>query len=225
MEQQENSFDLDALHMLYARTLHTLREARKALLHRNDVTDEEQLLARIRRREVAEHPAYEQYLGARIIEQTRMQLRADLLAQSKAESQSAGTVAIHLAFQHLLEAHYGNRLAEPVRMAQDALLLSFDTGLMMEVRFYSTEEYCLRWSWGEAKLCIDTAPVHPGIHSAPAHLHCDDGSIVAWHMASATPDGCWENFSALLERLLKDPLLEDLDLGAQAIDESSEAGH
>lgn len=55
-----------------------LRENRAALLRAYTVADEAELLERIRSGAVAEHPAYEHYLGARILAETREALRAEL---------------------------------------------------------------------------------------------------------------------------------------------------
>jgi len=208
MSEQEDGLDQDAMHSLYAKTLYSLRETRKALLKQYGVADEPELLAKIRDGETGEQPAYDHYLGALIIEQTRMQLRSDIMTQMSGTEEPATTpeVSIHLAFKELLEVEYGDRMTEPVRMAQDALLLSFDTGLMMEVRYFSAREYSIRWSWGEAEFCIDTAPVF-GEVTTPSHLHLDDGSITADPLTSPGKN-CWSNFSQLLDSLLDDPLLE-----------------
>lgn len=55
-----------------------LREDRRQLLSRHGADDEEALLARIRHGEVAEHPAYEHYLGARALAATREAVRGRL---------------------------------------------------------------------------------------------------------------------------------------------------
>lgn len=55
-----------------------LRENRKLLLARNDAKDEAELAAKIKSGSVAEHPAYEDYLGAAILEQTRLAIRDEL---------------------------------------------------------------------------------------------------------------------------------------------------
>lgn len=55
-----------------------LRENRKRLLARHGAADEAELAARIASGEVAEHPAYEDYLGAGILEQTRQAIREEL---------------------------------------------------------------------------------------------------------------------------------------------------
>ena len=55
-----------------------LRENRAALLRQHGAEDEAQLLARIRSGAVAEHPAYEHYLGARILSEALEALRVEL---------------------------------------------------------------------------------------------------------------------------------------------------
>lgn len=55
-----------------------LRENRAALLRQHGVEDEAQLLERIRSGAVPEHPVYENYLGARILAESRDALRAEL---------------------------------------------------------------------------------------------------------------------------------------------------
>ncbi len=61
-----------------ARLLLELRESRRQLLARHGAEDEAELLERIRRGELGEHPAYEDYLGARLIADTRDAIRAEL---------------------------------------------------------------------------------------------------------------------------------------------------
>lgn len=62
----------------FARLLIDLHENRRQLLARHGVEEEADLLERIRRGEVGEHPAYEDYLGARLIAGTREAIRAEL---------------------------------------------------------------------------------------------------------------------------------------------------
>lgn len=207
MNDQENNLEQESLHALYAKTLYTLREARKALLRLNGVEEEAALLEKIRSGETPEHPGYDQYLGAAIMEQTRKRLREDLTLQLGGHADPEESVSCaHLEFQARLEEAYGPRFSEPVRMAQDALLLSFETGLMMEVRYVDTAQYAIRWSWGEAEFCLDTAPVHGDLPGAPAHLHRDDGSVTPVPVPLDGTDP-WSHFSGLLDRLLADPLL------------------
>lgn len=56
--------------------IHELREHRNAVLKRYAAVDEDALLAQIRSGAVAEHPAYEYYLAARILADTRETARA-----------------------------------------------------------------------------------------------------------------------------------------------------
>ena len=61
-----------------ARLLIELRESREALLSRYEVNNEETLLRKILSGELAEHPAYEDYLGTRVVHTTREAIRAGL---------------------------------------------------------------------------------------------------------------------------------------------------
>jgi hypothetical protein len=198
----------EALQALFSETNYQLRESRKAVLQRYAVGSEAELLIKIRQAAVAEHPAYELYLSALILEQTRMQIRAEMLSQlAHAPEAEIPAISVHWELKEKLESHYASRLAEPVRLAQDVLMLSFDTGLRVEVRYFSTQEYSIVWRWRDAELRIDTAPTHPDCTTFPRHLHGEDGMAVPSVATSADTD-CWLNLSGLLDLLLEDPLLK-----------------
>lgn len=207
LDDEESGMDPAAMQSLYAKTLYRLREGRKALLNQYGVTEEPQLLAKIRNGEAGEHPAYEHYLGALIMEQGRSQLREELLVRFGGKAADAmPAISTHLMLQERLEAQYGSRMSEPMRVAQDALLLSFETGLMMEVRYFSGDEFSVHWSWGEAEFRLDTAPVHTGLQGYPWHVHRDDGAVAACPSGVHDADP-WVALSRLLDILLVDPLL------------------
>lgn len=206
LDDEEGGMDPSSMQSLYAKTLYRLREGRKALLSRYGVAEEPELLAKIRDGEIAEHPAYDHYLGALIMEQGRMQLREELLARFGGKvGEEVPAISVHLMLQERLEDSYGERMCEPVRLAQDALLLAFDTGLMMEIRYFCSDEFSIHWAWGEAELRMDTAPVHKDLPGHPLHVHRDDGAVVTVPpgMADADP---WVALSRLLDILLVDPL-------------------
>jgi hypothetical protein len=68
-----------------SRLMYELRENRQRLLGAYAASDEAALLARIRQGEVAEHPAYEHYLGARVLGQAHAVARAELAQLAAAE--------------------------------------------------------------------------------------------------------------------------------------------
>jgi hypothetical protein len=181
------TLDTETLQALFAKTSYQLRESRKALLQRYAADSEAALLERIWQGDVEPHPAYEHYLSALIIEQNREQIRAEMAAHM-AQAADLPLISVHLLIRDKLENHYAARLAEPVRMAQDALLLSFDTGLMLEVRYFSRREYSIMWCLGELEGRLDTGPI--------SGAGAGDGA----------GDDCWLHFSRLLEQLLDDPL-------------------
>ncbi|WP_296657221.1 hypothetical protein [Paraburkholderia sp.] len=62
----------------FSRLIYDLREDRKLLLKQYDAADEAELLAKITSGEVAEHPAYDHYLGAKMLADTRETIREQL---------------------------------------------------------------------------------------------------------------------------------------------------
>lgn len=204
IDEMRAEIDPDSEQALYAKIAYTLRESRKAMLNRYEVSDEAALLAEIRNGKLAEHPAYDHYLGARILEQMRLHLRAEMLARFGGVDAADTQPGVHLMLKEKLEMRYAHRLAEPVQMAQDALLLSFDNELTMEVRYFSAQEYGLHWRWGEAEMRIDTAPLHA---ERASHLHGEDGTILTDAVTFPGADP-WSNLSRLLDRLLDNPLLD-----------------
>ncbi len=60
-----------------------LRENRRAVLRSHGVADEAELLEKIRSGDAAEHPTYEHYLAARILDDTREAARALIVQRLK----------------------------------------------------------------------------------------------------------------------------------------------
>ena len=200
--------ETEALQALFAETNYRLRESRKAVLLRYGVGTEAELLTKIALASVAEHPAYELYLSALILEQTRMQIRAEMLSQLTGGAQTAlPSISVHLGLKEKLNAHYKYRLLEPARMAQDALTVSFDTGLAVEARYFSEREYSVMWTCRDRRLRIDTAPTQSDGAASPPHLHRGENTPVSFPAILPDTD-CWLHLSALLNLLLQDPLLE-----------------
>lgn len=115
-------------------------------------------------------------------------------------------MSLHLELKERLEETYATQLPGGVELKQDALLLAFDSGLALELRFASAEEYVIHWVWGDAELRIDTAPTHPDLPTCPNHLHDDEGQVRpdALTTPGAQP---WENVRKVIDALLIDPLL------------------
>ncbi len=73
---------LDAAEQLeqLSRLVFELREDRKRLLQQHGVDSEDTLLELVRSGAVAEHPGYDNYLGARVLAATREAIRSQLQA-------------------------------------------------------------------------------------------------------------------------------------------------
>jgi chromosome condensin MukBEF complex kleisin-like MukF subunit len=68
-----------------ARLIYETREHRRQVLDATGAATEDELLARVARGEIAEHPAYEHYLAARILADTHQAARA-AMAQALKEA-------------------------------------------------------------------------------------------------------------------------------------------
>jgi hypothetical protein len=194
---------LDRLAML----LIELRESHMTLLARYAVASEDDLYDRLRAGSIAEHTAYEDYLGARIIESTRQAVRAqlrDYMLQLKPDGSSG---ILHARLSDSVVSHYGERLAGAPRQSLDALILQFDSGLGVELRCANAHEYSIYWQWPGGEGRIDTAPGHAGLATGPHHLHAVDGSLRADPLTQPGREP-WENLRAVLDALLQDPRLE-----------------
>lgn len=114
---------------------------------------------------------------------------------------------LHLELKGQLETTYAAQLPEGVTLHQDALLLNFDSGLVMEVRYASADEYVINWLWGDAQLRIDTAPLHTELATYPHHFHDIDEQVRPDPLTQpgAAP---WENLRKVIDALLQDPLLQ-----------------
>lgn len=114
---------------------------------------------------------------------------------------------LNFVIKEAVERHFASRLAQPPEIYQDALRLSLDNGIAMELRFASAEEYAIAWRWGDAELRIDTAPLHRDLHSFPNHLHDAEGKVRSDALTSPGKDP-WDNVCAVLDAVLADPLLQ-----------------
>lgn len=154
-----------------ARVSYELREARAGLLRYHDVADEASLLGRILQAELPEHPTWEHYLAARIMEQARQAARAHIAGRD------AKPVA-HLSMKDLLETEYADRLADTVTLTQDALVVQLRDGIQLTLRWAAPDAYSFAWqnTDGSRQACIDTAPTHGGMLP---HRHLPDGQVIA----------------------------------------------
>lgn len=183
------------------------REARAGLLRFHGVEDESGLRARILDGRLAEHPAWEHYVGARVLTVTRESARAAMAKLGRSDD-----ALPHLRIRDALEAGFAARLAAPVEVRLDALEVMLQCGVRLAMRFASADEYVIEWHDGDdsCRAMIDTAPCHPGLAGAPSHLHRADGRVVADTVTHAGADPV-ENACAIVTMLVANPrfALED----------------
>ena len=194
-----------------ARLLLDLRDSRGTLLARHGAEDEDELLDKIRTGGIAEHPAYEDYLGARTIATLREAIRADL---KDCMLRVPAAMNLHGLLADEVVNHFGERLTGAPQLTHDALTLELDSGVAVQARFASATEYSIHWRQDTAGLRIDTAPLHTGLASFPNHLHMPDGSVLADPLTRPGNDP-WENLQAVLRAILQDPALPGCRRGRQ----------
>lgn len=157
-----------------SRLSYQAREFRNAVLAPYGVDDEAMLLAQIRERKVAEHPAYEHYLAARVLADTREAARA-MIAGGLDVPES---VPLHMELGALVEEEFSAELASPPEQKLDALVVRLANGVVLTVHYAAPDAYCLRWQRGDEEAGIDTAPAHPDLATSPNHLHDGQGRVL-----------------------------------------------
>jgi hypothetical protein len=180
-----------------------LRENRKALLQPYGVDDEAALLARLVAGELEGPEAYDYYLVVRVLEATRLTVRQQMGAP---DVQDELPVLQHLLIQEELERAFGARLGAPTELCQDALNVTLDNGVQMEMRVLDLDALAITWHWGDAQMRLDTAP--RGQVLSPSGRHFTDalGELRADPMAPA--DTVWDYVSSVVRTVLDDPTLQ-----------------
>lgn len=189
-----------------SRLMYELRENRRQLLAQYAVADEDALLQDIGAGRVAEHPAYEHYLGARTLHQAHAAVRGELRGLLAAAGEAPRPQTLHIDLKHDIERHYAAQLSAPIQLAQDALVLRLANGTALEIRYVDRAAYAFNWQWGEARLRIDTAPPHGGLTGGANHLH-DAAGVVRADPLTRAGDDAWANTQRVLDALGDDPLL------------------
>ncbi|MGE5386919.1 MAG: hypothetical protein ACM3SV_13640 [Betaproteobacteria bacterium] len=115
-------------------------------------------------------------------------------------------MTIHADLKEHIDRQFADDLEKPAELFQDALVVHLSNGVAVELRFSGQREYAINWRAGDAQLRIDTAPLHPELASFPNHLHDANGSI-RFDPVTQIERAPWDNACALIEMLLKNPLL------------------
>ncbi|RQH03949.1 hypothetical protein [Paraburkholderia dinghuensis] len=113
---------------------------------------------------------------------------------------------LHIELKEPIETAFDASQVVSVTLCRDALDLSLANGVELTVRIVDPAEYVMSWRWGEAGMCIDTAPLHKTLGTFPNHLHTPDGRAVDDPVTEIGADPL-RNVSTLISRLLEQPLL------------------
>lgn len=116
-------------------------------------------------------------------------------------------MTLHIDLKVAIDRHFADRLAADTQLAQDAIVVRLNNGVTLELRYAGPDEYAFNWQWGDARLRIDTAPLHEELATFPNHLHDADDAVRADPITRTDRDA-WDNTRRLLEALSADPLLQ-----------------
>ncbi len=138
-----------------SRAIYELRESRKRVLAEAGCEDTAQMLSHIQAGKLANHPGYEWYLAARVMEQAREDVRMALRPQPGERPAHC----LHPALAEHVRQTLGPALATTPEIMQDALRLTLRNGMVVTARFASDSEWSVEWQQGEKLAGISTAPV------------------------------------------------------------------
>lgn len=158
---------------MLSRAIYELRESRKRVLAEAGHEDEAALLDAIREGGVAEHPGYELYLAARVMDQAREDARVAL----RPEPDERPAHCLHAALCDTLDQKFAEQLAGPVELLQDALRFTLEGGLEVTARFAADDAWSIEWRDGDALARIDTAPNTANEGRGTPHYHDAEGGL------------------------------------------------
>lgn len=163
-----------------SRGSYELREYRKQLLAESGCGDPAELLAALQEGRLPEHPGYERWLAAVLMQRREQDLRTQLEWRcGHAHAADMPLLSEHPLAELLEEVELPGCFAGDVRLHPDGLTLCSDDGLEVVVRMVSARHWSFEWVKDGALWRLDTAPItHPGVATL-AHLHRPDGGVVA----------------------------------------------
>lgn len=194
------------------RLVYELRENRRRILDGWQVADEAALLAGVLDGTLPEHPAFDAWLGARVLGEAqadaRARLAAGLATHDTAAAPVAGNAELHATLAETLGSDFASRLAHPPVLHQDAVVFALDNGTALTVRYAAADAYSLRWQHAGCDCGIDTAALHRELATFPNHLHDAAGRLRADPLTdpAAAPA---DNVARVLRALLADPALTE----------------
>lgn len=160
-----------------SKELYDARQLRKQLLTLAGCTCTEAMLQAISDGLLPEHPSWEAWLSATLLERHEHHLQARMdwrCRHPHADAEPEG-FDDSTTLAGLLQLPEG---FEPPQHLPDGVALQGPDGLEALVRWVSPQAWSVEWSLGGAHWRLDNAPIaHPGVGTG-AHLHRPDGQIV-----------------------------------------------
>lgn len=187
-----------------------LRERRKRLLADAGCGDADEILTAVREGRLPEHPGYDAWLAARLIEEREhalheaLQWRCLIANGRKCLPPPRSGLA---ALAHAIRPSLPSAFAGGLRLHHDGISFSGASGIQALVRVLMPQAWSFEWHWAGESWRLDTAPVaHAGVDSA-AHVHQPDGSVVANPVSLPLTGEIPAVVVAFLEALAQSPTL------------------
>lgn len=113
---------------------------------------------------------------------------------------------INLDLEEKIKHCYAEHI-EKIELKQNALIVNFDNGLRVDLRYLNLYEYFIAWYSGDRHWKIDTAPLHKELRTSPNHMH-DDRGVIVEDPLTHPGESAWGNTRRLLDAILKSPSLD-----------------
>lgn len=192
-----------------ARFIFDLRKASSSILEKHGAADISSLYQMVIDGSIQEHPGYDDYLSFKILslmtdvvrEEVRRFQRKDL-----PEAPISKEAGIHLSLKSKVDQEFLNNGVESSEILKDSLVIKFLSGVILECRIFSPQEYSFRWVWGDGEFGIDTCPNQAGGSGGGSHFHREDGVVVEDGITQVG-DEPTENLFRLIRAIAQDPFL------------------
>ena len=194
-----------------ARFIFDLRQASTSILSKYDVADIGSLHQAILKGDIPEHPGYEDYLSHKVLSQMIEVAREELRRFQRrdlAETPITNEAGIHLALKAKVDEAFPSDCIENTNILKDALVVKFASGVILECRIFSSQEYSFRWVWGDGEIGIDTGPNKLAGAGGGSHFHRMDGEVVS-DKVTRIGDAPVENLFRLIRGIAEDPFLRE----------------
>ncbi|NOZ76230.1 MAG: hypothetical protein GXO65_00820 [Euryarchaeota archaeon] len=139
------------------------------LLGKYGVASPGEIEEKIKKGDVPEHPAYEDYLSALSLEDNISKLK-DQIHRMIDRGDITLLILRFLGFARIARDKFSDIVAG-MEIFDDRMVLVFSDGSEMTVMYPIETKYSFHWQRKDGIIRIDTAPHHHGVKTFPNHIH------------------------------------------------------